>query len=91
MSGTPQVVSVGQNLYVVAEGTDHAVYDKYWDRAGQQWLPSTTSYEHLGGIAVGEVSTVSGYYTHILDLFVIGTDGELFYKFNFNGAWYTQP
>ena len=89
LSGTPQALSAGQNIYVLAEGTDHAVYDKYWDT--NQWQPSTTSYEHLGGYAVGEVSAVTGYYSHIVDLFVIGTDGQLFYKFKFGSAWYTLP
>ena len=94
--GTPQVTSGAYDPYnnnihlnVVAEGTDHAVYDKYWD--GSQWQPGTSSYEHLGGYVVGEVSAVSGYSSHTIDVFVIGTDGGLFYKFEFGGGWYANP
>ena len=40
---------------------------------------------------VGEVSAVRGYSSHTLDVFVIGTDGGLFYKFEFGSGWYAKP
>jgi hypothetical protein len=43
------VVSWGPNrLDVFVEGTDSALYHKWWD--GQAWGPSVTGYERQGGI-----------------------------------------
>ncbi len=94
LSGNPQVV-FANNLYVLAEGTDHAVYDKYWD--GTSWHPGTTSFENLGGQTVGDLSAVSDYFGgrhggaggYRVDLFVIGTDHGLYHKFEVGGTWYS--
>jgi hypothetical protein len=97
LSGTPVATDspyatpgeAGDALYVVAKGTDTAVYDKHWD--GANWQPSITSWEYLGGIAVGDVSAVGSYfnYQQQVDLFVIGTDHGLYHKFEVNNAWYS--
>ena len=38
----------GDRLDVFVEGTDRALYHKWWD--GNAWGPSLTGYEGLGGI-----------------------------------------
>jgi hypothetical protein len=59
-------------------GTDSAVYHKWYD--GSSWGPSLTGYERMGGIVIRDITGVC-WGPNRIDLFVIGTAGDIFQKY----------
>ena len=72
------VVAWGPNrLDVFAQGTDFAMWHKWWD--GSAWGPSVSDWESLGGILTSEPVAVA-WAENRLDVFVRGTDSALWHK-----------
>ncbi|CAA7262099.1 unnamed protein product [Cyclocybe aegerita] len=71
-------------LTILVVGTESAIYHKWWD--GTAWGPSATSYELLGGNAIGSPTAVAWSATR-LDVFVIGTDCALYHKWWDGSSW----
>jgi hypothetical protein len=87
--GKPAVESWGANrldLFVV--GTDQAVHHKAWD--GAAWRPSLTGWDSLGGIVQPDPMrrpAVVSWGANRLDVFVVGTDAQLYHKWWDGSAW----
>ena len=89
LAGTPApsapVVAWGPNrLDVFAQGTDFAMWHKWWD--GSAWGPSVSDWESLGGILTSEPVAVA-WGENRLDVFVRGTDSALWHKWWDGNAW----
>jgi hypothetical protein len=85
---TPSVVSQsGNRLDVFVVGADHALYHKAW--TGSRWLPSSTTYEYLGGqIAPDTSPSVVSWGANRLDVFWVGADHALHHKAWTGSQWW---
>ena len=77
----PQVVSWGPDrLDVFAQGTDHALWHRWWD--GSSW----GGWESLGGVLTSPPSVVS-WGPNRLDLFALGQDHGLWHRWWDGSSW----
>jgi hypothetical protein len=72
------VASWGSNrIDIFGLGTDNQMYHKAWD--GNEWFPSPTDWEPLGGVFNSPPSVVS-WSANRIDIFGLGTDNQLYHK-----------
>lgn len=81
--GTPCVAVSNDGVvrYFVV-GSDHAVYQCWWDAQSASW----SGWQNLGGQAKGDVSAVGHHDSGRIDICVEGMDGQLWQNFWVGGA-----
>jgi hypothetical protein len=77
---SPAIVSWGSDrLDIALVSDDRQIYHKAWN--GNQWLPSTTGFEPLGGLVRdGSSPAIVSKGPDRLDIFIVGQDKELDHK-----------
>ncbi len=80
----PIVAWSSERLDAFAQGTDRAMYHKWWD--GHSWGPSTVGWESLGGTCVS-APEVAAWGPNRLDAFVLGTDRAMYHKWWDGSSW----
>ena len=64
-------------LDIFGLGTDNQMYHKAWD--GNNWLPSVTDWEPLGGVFNSPPAVIS-WANDRLDIFALGADNQMYHK-----------
>jgi hypothetical protein len=81
LTSPPQAVAWGPNrLDIFAEGSDSALWHRWWD--GAQW----GGWESLGGVLTSPPNVVS-WGPNRLDIFVLGTDSALWHRWWDGANW----
>jgi hypothetical protein len=89
MGDSIAVVAWGTNrLDIFGVGPDRAMYHKAWD--GNQWLPSPTDWERLGGGFNGDPA-VASWGANRLDIFGVGPDNAMYHKAWDGNQWLPSP
>ena len=81
--GQPDLLNIG---FIAEAG--NAIFHKAWD--GSAWLPSTTGWESLGGLATGEPHVVA-WGPNRLDIVVKGPGNVIYHKAWNGAAWLPSP
>lgn len=83
----PSAVSWGSDRTdVFSTGADGGLHHKYWD--GSSWQPAEMEWESLGGDLYGQFPlAVASWAVDRLDVFGIGTEGELYHKYWDGSMW----
>ncbi|CAI6087140.1 unnamed protein product [Clonostachys chloroleuca] len=85
-TGTPAVVSWGPGrIDVFVRGTDNAVYHKWQNGGGTDFLPAG-NFENLGGTIFSNISAVS-WGPNRIDLFALGTNNACWHRWWDGAAW----